>query len=116
MSSMHSKQDPGELPPRVPDPSGTGGVSKPLVRCPRCASPALYPTSAHEASCGVALGRRCPECEHVDTVLTNRLAASLWYLRHSRRYQELSALAHARGDGLALDLDDELRQIVAGCG
>jgi hypothetical protein len=114
MSSMHSKESPGEGAPGSPGSSGNGGASKPLVRCPRCSSPALYPTSAREARCGVVLGRRCPDCEHVDTVVTNRLAASLWYLRHSRRYQDLAALEHTRRGGLALDLDDELRAVLAG--
>jgi hypothetical protein len=94
------------------EPSGDGHgpddatPSKPLVSCAQCGSTQLYPTSAQTLRLGVVLGRRCPECEHRDWVTTNPLAASLWYGRCSRRYQELRALAQAPLDGLHRDLDE----------
>jgi hypothetical protein len=94
------------------EPSGNGygpddaTPSKPLVSCPQCRSTLLYPTSAQTLRLGVVLGRRCPECDHRDWVTTNRLAASRWYGRCSRRHQELRALVQAQLDGLPRDLDE----------
>ena len=54
-----------------------------LTRCPACGSGSIYPCDL--ASLGgkrrdVVVGRRCPECEHRDTVVTGRLPALMWSL------------------------------------
>jgi ribosomal protein L37AE/L43A len=46
-----------------------------------------------------------PECGNLDRVITNRLAAELWYRRNAYMAEELEALADAPADGLVLNSD-----------
>jgi hypothetical protein len=79
------------------------GVMKPLVRCPLCASGLIYPVRCAVRDGLSLIERRCPECEHRDTVVTVRLAAELWHRRNARFGAELAALADALADGLDVD-------------
>ena len=54
---------------------------KPLVHCPRCASRLIYTVDTAGYDSEVILDRRCPECEHRDSVVTSALAAAVWYRR-----------------------------------
>ncbi len=69
-----------------------------LTRCPACGSGLIYPRDF--ASLGgkrreVVVGRRCPECEHRDLVVTGRLPAVMWVARALRERSELQALCDA---------------------
>jgi DNA-directed RNA polymerase subunit RPC12/RpoP len=66
---------------------------KPLVHCPRCASRLIYTVDTAGIDAEVILDRRCPECEHRDTVVTTALAAAVWYRRETRIGARLYALA-----------------------
>jgi DNA-directed RNA polymerase subunit RPC12/RpoP len=71
------------------------GEQKPLVRCPCCASRLIYTVDAAGYDAEVILDRRCPECEHRDSVVTSALAAAVWYRRDTRLMHELLELANA---------------------
>jgi DNA-directed RNA polymerase subunit RPC12/RpoP len=64
-----------------------------LVHCPRCASRLIYTIDTAGYDAEVILDRRCPECEHRDSVVTTALAAAVWYRRDTRLLAELRALA-----------------------
>lgn len=66
---------------------------KPLVHCPRCASRLIYTVDTAGYDAEVILDRRCPECEHRDSVVTSALAAAVWYRRDTRILAELARLA-----------------------
>ena len=66
---------------------------KPLVHCPRCTSRLIYTVDAAGYDAEVILDRRCPECEHRDSVVTSALAAAVWYRRDTRIMRELRELA-----------------------
>jgi DNA-directed RNA polymerase subunit RPC12/RpoP len=66
---------------------------KPLVHCPRCASRLIYTVDTAGYDAEVILDRRCPECEHRDSVVTSALAAAVWYRRDTRILAELTMLA-----------------------
>jgi hypothetical protein len=57
---------------------------KPLVHCPRCLSRLIYAIDSAGYENEVILDRRCPECEHRDSVVTSALAAAVWYRRDTR--------------------------------
>jgi hypothetical protein len=63
----------------------------PLVRCPRCASRLIYPTDIAGLGGRVVLARRCPECEHHDSVIAGPMAAAAWYRRESHYKSRLEA-------------------------
>jgi hypothetical protein len=69
------------------------GEHKPLVYCPRCLSRLIYATDAAGYAYEVILNRRCPECEHRDSVVTTAIAAAVWYRRDTRHMHELLQLA-----------------------
>jgi hypothetical protein len=69
------------------------GESKPLVHCPRCSSRLIYAIDAAGYDAEVILNRRCPECEHRDSVVTSAIAAAVWYRRDTRLIRELMQLA-----------------------
>jgi hypothetical protein len=69
------------------------GERKPLVHCPYCTSSLIYATDTAGYDAEVILSRRCPECEHRDTVVTSVLAAAVWYRRETRIMRELCELA-----------------------
>jgi hypothetical protein len=72
----------------------------PLVRCPSCASRLIYPTDIAGLGGRVVLTRRCPECEHHDSVVAGAMAAAAWYrreLQHKARLEAHVAAATARG-------------------
>jgi DNA-directed RNA polymerase subunit RPC12/RpoP len=69
------------------------GVSKPLVHCPRCSSRLIYAVDTAGYDAEVILNRRCPECEHRDSVVTSAIAAAVWYRRDTRLMRELMELA-----------------------
>jgi DNA-directed RNA polymerase subunit RPC12/RpoP len=75
------------------------GEQKPLVHCPRCVSRLIYTVDTAGYDSEVILDRRCPECEHRDSVVTTALAAAVWYRRETRIMRELQVLA----DSLAAD-------------
>jgi hypothetical protein len=77
---------------------------KALVRCPDCSSGLIYPVACSTWERQSVLERRCPECEHRDLVITNRLAAAVWIQRCNDVCDELSALADALASGLSLEL------------
>jgi DNA-directed RNA polymerase subunit RPC12/RpoP len=87
------------------------GPMKPLVRCPICASGLIYPVrhATWEGEC--VLDRRCPECEHRDLVVTNRLVAAVWLRRCETAAGGLRALADALADGLSFELEHTKRLI-----
>jgi DNA-directed RNA polymerase subunit RPC12/RpoP len=66
---------------------------KPLVHCPRCLSRLIYAIDTAGYETEVILDRRCPECEHRDSVVTSALAAAVWYRRDTRIMRELLELA-----------------------
>jgi DNA-directed RNA polymerase subunit RPC12/RpoP len=66
---------------------------KPLVHCPRCTSRLIYAVDAAGYEAEVILNRRCPECEHRDSVVTSALAAAVWYRRDTRIMRGLMELA-----------------------
>lgn len=74
-------------------------AQKPLVHCPRCVSRLIYTVDTAGYDSEVILDRRCPECEHRDSVVTTALAAAVWYRRDTRIMRELQVLA----DSLAAD-------------
>jgi transcriptional regulator NrdR family protein len=69
------------------------GEHKPLVYCPRCLSRLIYAIDAAGYDYEVILNRRCPECEHRDSVVTTAIAAAVWYRRDTRHMYELQQLA-----------------------
>ncbi len=75
-------------------------ADKPLVHCPRCTSRLIYIIDTAGYDTEVILHRRCPECEHRDSVVTTALAAAVWYRRDTRLLNELLELA----DSLALEI------------
>jgi hypothetical protein len=75
------------------------GVQKPLVHCPHCLSRLIYTIDTAGYDAEVILDRRCPECEHRDSVVTTALAAAVWYRRETRIMREMQVLA----DSLAAD-------------
>jgi hypothetical protein len=75
---------------------------KPLVHCPSCESSLIYTTDSAGYDAEVILNRRCPECEHRDSVVTTAIAAAVWYRRDTRLLAELAALA----DSLLLEIGE----------
>jgi len=77
----------------------------PLVRCPCCASRLIYPTDIAGLGGRVVVTRRCPDCEHHDSVVAGAVAVAAWYrreLRHTARLKAHVAAATARrGEGSA---------------
>ena len=71
------------------------GGRKPLVHCPECESRLIYAVDAAHFEAEVILNRRCPECEHRDSVVTSAIAAAVWYRRDTRLLRELMELADA---------------------
>jgi transcriptional regulator NrdR family protein len=63
------------------------------VHCPRCTSRLIYAIDTAGYDAEVILNRRCPECEHRDSVVTSAIAAAVWYRRDTRLMRELMALA-----------------------
>ena len=78
---------------------------KPLVRCPRCESGLIYAVECEAVGPSVVLRRRCPECEHRDSVETTWFAVRVWRRREARISGELRAYADALacGDGPELE-------------
>jgi DNA-directed RNA polymerase subunit RPC12/RpoP len=75
-------------------------ADKPLVHCPHCTSRLIYVTDTAGYDAEAILHRRCPECEHRDSIVTTAVAAAVWYRRDTRLLNELRELA----DTLALEL------------
>jgi DNA-directed RNA polymerase subunit RPC12/RpoP len=80
--------------------------TNPLVRCPRCGSGLIAPMWADECNEGVMFGRRCPECDHRDRVVTTRFAAAVWARHETRVASSLEALADALADGVPVAVSD----------
>jgi hypothetical protein len=87
----------------APDPESRARTS--LVRCPSCLSPLIYPVDLAGLEREIVVSRRCPECEHRDLVVAERLAALLWFDRYIRERSEIAGLCDALEDGLPVDLD-----------
>jgi hypothetical protein len=80
--------------------------ANPLVRCPGCRSGLIAPTTSDECTLGVIVGRRCPECDYRDRVVTTRFAAAVWTRHETRIAASLEALADALADGAPLVVGD----------
>jgi hypothetical protein len=80
------------------------GERKPLVHCPRCESGLIYAVDAAGYEAEVILNRRCPECEHRDSVVTSALAAAVWYRRDTRLMRQLMELADSLSEASPLPL------------
>jgi DNA-directed RNA polymerase subunit RPC12/RpoP len=80
---------------------------KPLVHCPRCTSRLIYTVDAAGYDSEVILDRRCPECEHRDSVVTTAIAAAVWYRRETRLMHELLMLADAMAAATSLPVAEE---------
>ncbi len=52
------------------------------------------------------VGRRCPECEYRDRVVTTRFAAAVWARHETRVASSLHALADALADGAPVAVSD----------
>ncbi|MDX6597160.1 MAG: hypothetical protein QOE87_1047 [Gaiellales bacterium] len=78
----------------------------PLVRCPRCSSRLIAPTSKDGCKDGVIVNRRCPECGHCDRVVTTAFAAAVWARHETRVACGLHALADALADGAPVELSE----------
>jgi hypothetical protein len=76
--------------------------TKPFVRCPICSSGLIYPLTSTRWARQSVVERRCPECEHRDVVITNRLAAAVWLRRGERAATGLLGLADALAEGLEI--------------
>jgi hypothetical protein len=83
------------------EPPEQGGV--PLVVCPCCRSRLIYTTDTAGFGSQVVLDRRCPECEHRDSVIATAHAAAAWYRRDTRLLTELAAVADALASGLEIE-------------
>ena len=70
--------------------SQPAGPSIPLVACPQCASTLIYARDVAGTGSNVVLARRCPECEHRDSVTTTVMAAAAWFGRDARLAARLS--------------------------
>jgi hypothetical protein len=86
---------------------GYGG-QKPLVECPRCLSRLIYTVDTAGYDSEVILDRRCPECEHRDSVVTTALAAAVWYRRETRIMGELQVLADSLAAESLVPVPDQL--------
>jgi hypothetical protein len=71
-----------------------------LARCPTCSSGLIYPIDIAAWGQRAVVTRRCPECQHRDTVSTCPLAALVWFARMLRIGEGLAALSEAMADGL----------------
>jgi hypothetical protein len=80
------------------------GERKPLVRCPCCTSRLIYAIDTAGYDDEVILNRRCPECEHRDSVVTSPLAAAVWYRRDTRIMRDLHELADSLAEHAPLPL------------
>jgi hypothetical protein len=80
--------------------------ANPLVRCPRCSSGLIAPTDADECTDGVIVGRRCPECDYRDRVVTTRFAAAVWARHEARVAASMEAVADALSEGAPLLVSD----------
>jgi hypothetical protein len=57
--------------------------SMPLIVCPECTSPLIYPVAIgwHPDGSRIVIERCCPECEHNDSVVCSVAAAEAWVRR-----------------------------------
>jgi hypothetical protein len=74
------------------------GGRRPLVHCPCCESRLIYAVDAAGYEAEVILNRRCPECEHRDSVVASAIAAAVWYRRDTRLMHQLMELADSMRD------------------
>ena len=82
------------------------GEHKPLVYCPRCLSRLIYAVDAAGFNLEVILNRRCPECEHRDSVVTTAIAAAVWYRRDTRHMHELLQLADSMAESAPMPVPE----------
>lgn len=67
-------------------------VSKPLTRCSECGCGLVYPLAVRTALDGQAvITRRCPDCELVDVVICQAVAAVVWLRREAEIRTQLKA-------------------------
>lgn len=81
----------------------------PLIRCPRCASRLIAPSTrivVDEDAERVAVDRRCPDCGHEDRVVTSALAAFVWQRHQTHHAHALVALADALAAGLPIEVSE----------
>jgi hypothetical protein len=65
---------------------------KPLTRCGECGGSLVYPLGVQTRNNGCALvTRRCPECEVVDVVSCDAVAAIVWLRRQAEVRAQLQA-------------------------
>jgi hypothetical protein len=68
---------------------------EPLVRCLVCESGLIYPLDCWFDGQSTQIECRCPECEHVEVLVTSPLVAAVWRTREARAAEAMSALADA---------------------
>jgi DNA-directed RNA polymerase subunit RPC12/RpoP len=78
----------------------------PLVRCPSCRSRLIARTQSDDCTLGVIVGRRCPECDYRDRVVTTRVAAAIWARHETRIAASMLALADALAEGAPVVVAD----------
>jgi DNA-directed RNA polymerase subunit RPC12/RpoP len=74
------------------------GQREGLGHCPHCASRLIYTVDAIGYELEVILARRCPECEHRESVVVSALSAARGYRRDTRILAGLLSLANALGE------------------
>ncbi len=75
---------------REPGLPGTG-----LFRCPHCASRLIHTTDAAGYDGDMIVSRRCPDCEHRDSIVTAAPVAAALRRRDHRIHVQLGAVADA---------------------
>jgi DNA-directed RNA polymerase subunit RPC12/RpoP len=78
-----------------------------LLRCPRCGSHLIYARDAGGGDALVVFDRRCPECEHRDSVVVSARAADVWSRHQQRIRAKLERVANElAGRGASEPSDD----------
>ena len=90
MRFAHSRQIVADMAGRSRHPS------KPLTRCGDCGGTLVYPVAVRTGNEGRAvITRRCPECQVVDIVTCEAVAAILWLRREAQIRTDLQACLNA---------------------
>jgi hypothetical protein len=72
-----------------------GLPGEPLLRCPQCASRLIHTTDAAGYDRDVIVSRRCPDCQHRDSIVTAAPVAAALQRRDHRIHARLVAVADA---------------------
>jgi ribosomal protein S27E len=71
---------------------------EPLVHCPACGSGLIYPLECSFDGQSTEIECRCPECEHIEVIVTSPLIAVVWRMRDARAAEAMAHLADALAD------------------